>query len=184
MTAKASYKPQLVDDSGGVLFTKYMDNTYLGFCNIPHSISAAVHPFVEVFQDILYSMFPLNGNPRASFYSGAKQWFFNPEMWDRWSPNCAPVLQSMVPALVHKSLTLCNSTQCRNHNMRGIVLGFGYKHYKWEWWYIPLKCRLQALGLDNLCKYHALKGWALEGSHIAESMGRGGCTQTQESSHP
>ena len=89
--------------------------------------------------------------------------FFNPEMWDRWpdrwSPNCPLVLQSMIPALVHKALQLCNSTQCRGHNIRGLVLGFGYKHYKWEWWYMPLTCRLRALHLESLCNYHSLKAW-------------------------
>ena len=54
----------------------------------------------------------------------------------------------MILALVHKALKLCNSTQCRGHNIRGLVLGFGYKHYKWEWWYMPLTCRLRALHLE------------------------------------
>ena len=107
--------------------------------------------------------------------------FFSPEMWDRWpdhwSPICALILQSMVPALVHKSLTLCNSAKCRDLNVQGIVLGFGYKNYQWGWWYMPLKCRLASLGLHTLCEYHQLK--ALEGAQIADSMGRGGgCTHT------
>ena len=63
------------------------------------------------------------------------------------------VLQSMIPALVHKALQLCNSTKCRGHNIRGLVLGFRYKHYKWEWWYMPLTCRLRALHLELLCDY-------------------------------
>ena len=28
-----------------------------------------------------------------------------------------------------------------------LVLGFGYKKYRWDWWYMPLKCRLDALNL-------------------------------------
>ena len=69
----------------------------------------------------------------------------------------------MIPAFVHKALQLCNSTHCRFHNFRGLVLGFGYKRYKWEWWYMPLTCRLQALNLKSLCDYHKV-----------ESLGPGG----------
>ena len=101
--------------------------------------------------------------------------FFNPERCDRWpdywSPHCPLVLQSMIPALVHKALQLCNSTQCRGHNIRGLVLGFGYKHYKWEWSHM---LRLRALHLESLCNYHSLKAWALEGASFAVSLGRGG----------
>ena len=61
-----------------------------------------------------------------------------------------------------------------------MVLGFGYKKYQWGWWYKPLECRLAALELQRLCEYHQLKAWALEGTQIADSMGRGGgCTHTQ-----
>ena len=74
-----------------------------------------------------------------------------PHTHTQLSPNCALVLQSMLLVLVHKSLTLCNSTQCRDFNVRGIVLSFGYKKYKWEWWYMPLRCRLQSW----VCRPHA-----------------------------
>ena len=67
------------------------------------------------------------------------------------SPNCALVLQSMIPALVHKALQLRNSTQCRGHNIRGLVLSFEYKHYKWESWYMTLTCRC-----TNVPMYHNL----------------------------
>ena len=77
--------------------------------------------------------------------------FYDTSLWDRWldcwSMNCALVLQSMVPALVHKSLSLCNTTDCRGWNIRGHVLGFGYKKYKWDWWYLPLMWRINALRL-------------------------------------
>ena len=75
--------------------------------------------------------------------------------------NCVLVLQSMVPALVHKLVSLCNTTECREWNIRGLVLGFGYIKYKWEWWYMPLKCRLSTLGLVQLCDFHTVKWWAV-----------------------
>ena len=85
------------------------------------------------------------------------------------------------PCIVHKALQLCNSTQCRDQNVKAPVLGFGYKHYKWL--YLPLKCRLTDIGLHALCDYHTLKQWALEGTSMAVALGRGGgCTHIQESS--
>ena len=57
--------------------------------------------------------------------------FFNTAMWDRWpdrwSPHCVLVVQSMVPALVLKSVSLCSNVLCRELNVRGILLGFGLR---------------------------------------------------------
>ena len=169
------------------------------------TILPAARQFIEIFQHILYDV-SLKWEPESQLLNWGKcsvmcndtlsltmkgvppvQPFFNPELcdkWrDRWSPNCPLVLQIMIPALVHKALRFCNSTKSRDHNVRGLVLGFGYKHYKWEWWYMPLTCRVQALNLKSLCDYHILKAWALEGASIVVSLGRGGgCTHTQESS--
>ena len=39
-----------------MLFTRYMDNTYLGFYNVPASVLPAVRHFVEIFQHILYEV--------------------------------------------------------------------------------------------------------------------------------
>ena len=44
------------DVSATVLFTGYMDNTYLGFCNVPESLLQAVRHFIEIFQHILYEV--------------------------------------------------------------------------------------------------------------------------------
>ena len=147
----------------------------MGFCNVPESLLLAVRHFVEIFQHILYEL-PFKGEPESQFLNWGKcsvtcidtlfltmkrvppvEPFFKPQMWEswpeRWSPNCPLVLQSMIPALVHRALQLCNSnsTRCRGHNIRGLVLGFGYKHYKWEWSYMPPTCRLRALHLESLC---------------------------------
>ena len=135
--------------------------------------------------------------------------FYDKSLWDRWldrwSMNCALVLRSMVPALVHKLVSWCNTTECCEWNIRGLVLGFGYKKYKfihsfilwrliprlgkskkykWEWRCMPLKCRRSALGLVQLCDFRIVKWWALEGASLADSLGRGGggCTHTQDSS--
>ena len=106
--------------------------------------------FVEIFQHIFYEV-PFKWEPASQFLNWGEcsvmctdtlsltmkgvppvELVFNPEMWDtwpdRWSPNSPLVLQSMIPAPVHKALQLYNSTQCRGHNIRGLVLGLGYKH--------------------------------------------------------
>ena len=74
---------------------------------------------------------------------------------------------------------------CHGHqglNIEGVVTGFGYKTYRWEWWYMPLKCTLDSLGLQALYSYPLMKMWVANGATIAENLGGdGGCTQTQPS---
>ena len=205
MIAETGAAVAVEDVSAAVLFTRYMADTYLGFCNVVESLLPAVRYFGEIFQHILYNV-PFKSEQESQFLHWGQcsvictntlspsmkgvpplDLFFNPEMWDRWpdrwSPNCPLVLQSMIPTLVHKALQLCNSTQCRRHNIRGLVLGFGYKKFKWQWWYMPVTCRLRALHLESLCNDHSLKACALGRASLAVSLGRGGgCTHTQESS--
>ena len=205
MIAETGAAVAVEDFSAAVSLTRYMDNTYLGLCNVLESLLMALRHFVGIFQHILYEM-PFKWEPESKFLNLGECSvmcahtlslimkgvppvgpLFNPEIWDRfpdnWSPNCLLVLQSMIPALVHKTLQLCNSTQCWGHNIRGLVLGFGYKHYKSEWWYMPLTCRLGALHLELLCDYHSLRACTQEGASFAVSLGRGGgCVHTQESS--
>ena len=185
--------------SAAVLFTRYMDTTYLGFLNVLGNLLLAVRHFVEIFQHILYEV-PFKWEPGSQFLNWGEcsvmctdtlsltmkevppvEPFFDPEMWDRWPdrwlPNYPLVLQSIIPALVHKAFQLCNSTQCRGQNIKGLVLGDRYKHYKWVWWYMPLTGRLQALNLQSLCDYHILKAWVLDGASFAVSLCRvSGCT--------
>ena len=98
------------DVSAAVLFTRYMDNTYLGFCNVPGTLLPAVRNFVEFFQHILYEV-PFKCEPESQFLNWGEcsvmctdrlsltmkgvlpvEPFFNPEMWHRWPdrgwPNC------------------------------------------------------------------------------------------------
>ena len=107
---------------------------------------------------------------------------FGDRWLDHWSPSCGLALQSMVPALVLKALMFA---LCRGHQglkIEGVVTGFGYKVYRWEWWYMPLKCMLDSLGLQALYSYSLLKMWVANGAAITENLGRGGgCTHTQPS---
>ena len=96
---------------------------------------------------------------------------FDPRIWDRWSdrwsPSCCLVLQSMVPALVMKTLMLAVCWAHQALNIEGIVTGFRYKGYNWSWWFMPLKCRLQGLGLGQLCLYPVLRTWVANREAIA-----------------
>ena len=60
------------------------------------------------------------------------------QLWDKWvgasPPNVAFTRKSRVPTLVGKAATLSSSTRARMINLRNIVMGFGYKKYKWKWW--------------------------------------------------
>ena len=60
-------KPQvLVDASPAVLFTRYMDTTYLAFCNVPNRLHGTIRHFIELFQDILYQV-PFKWEPEGQF---------------------------------------------------------------------------------------------------------------------
>ena len=183
IVAETSHTQDRLSIEPAILLTRYMDNTYVGFCNIPHRVLGVARQFLVHLQQELYQV-PLKWEPEGQFLSwgeccvscmptlsltlkGSRKDFFDPSVWDRWpdrwSPSCALVLQSMVPALVLKSImfALCRANQ--SLNVEGVVTGFGYKGYQWSWWYMPLKCQLQALGLGNLCEYGALKpGWPTE----------------------
>ena len=67
--------------------------------------------------------------------------------------SCRLVLQSMVPALVMKSLVFAMCRANQSLTTEGIVTGFCYTGYNWSWWFMPLKRRLQGLGLSELCLY-------------------------------
>ena len=61
-----------VDDvSAAVLFTRYMDNTYLGFCNVSETLLPAVRHFVEIFQHILYEV-PFKWEPESQLLNWGK----------------------------------------------------------------------------------------------------------------
>ena len=146
MIAETASATSAEDTPPAVLFTRYMDNTYLGSCNVPGTLLPAVRHCIEMFEHILYEV-AFKWEPEGLFLNRGEcsgmctdtlsltmngvppvEPFFNSEMWDRWpdcwSPNYPLVLQSMIPALVHKALQLCNSTKYRDHIVRGLVLGF------------------------------------------------------------
>ena len=204
IVAETSHTTAVLSTEPAILLTRYMDNTYVAFCNIPREVLGVARLFLVRLQQELYQV-PFKWEPEGQFLSwgecnvsctptlsltlkGFRIDFLDPSVWDRWpdrwSPSCPLVLRSMVPALVLKSIlfALCRADQ--SLNVRGVVTGFGYKKYQWTWWYMPLRCRLQALGLPGLCEYGALKQWVADGKAIALSLGRGGgCTHTQESNN-
>ena len=65
------------------------------------------------------------------------------QIWRRWpnqwSPNCPSVLQSMIPALTHKTFLLHGSPGSLEANVRCIVQGCGFKEYKWSWWWLHIR---------------------------------------------
>ena len=174
----------------------------MGFCNVPQDILYVAKQFLVHLQQALYQV-PIKSEPEGQFLhwgeccvsctltlsltlKGFRSEFFDPAVWDRWpdrwSPSCGVVLQSMVPALVLKSIVFALCCDHQSLNVEGVVTGFGDKGYRWCWWFMPLRCRLQALGLGSLCEYSALKAWVAHGKAIALNLGRGGgCTHPQAS---
>ena len=108
---------------------------------------------------------------------GFRPGFSNPAVWDRrpdrWSPSCGLVLQSMVPALVLKTILFALSSDHQLLNIGGVVTPKFVKGYKWECWFMPLSCGLQA-ERGHLCVYPALKSWVANGEAIALHLGGGG----------
>ena len=157
-----AYSDHTTPHNPAILLTHYMDNTYVGFCNIPQHVLGVARQFLVHLQQALYQV-PFKWEPEGQFLSwgeccvsctptlsltlkGFRPGFFDPSVWDRWldrwSPSCALVLQSMVPALVLKSIMFALSRANQSLNVEGVVTRFGYKGYQWSWWYMPLKCRL------------------------------------------
>ena len=136
MIAKTSKPRELLDDTHAVLFTTYMDNTYLAFCNVPAQSHTTIRYCVELSQDIRYHV-PFKWEPKGqSLNWGACSVictpetlrvtlkgippvspFFHTAVWDcwpdRWLPNCASVLQSMLPAPVLKGVSLSGNVLWR-----------------------------------------------------------------------
>ena len=85
------------------------------------------------------------------------------ELWDRWvdasSSNVEFALKSRVPTLIGKVATLCSSTEARMINLRSIVMGFGYKGYKWKWWWRPLVNTLTRCGFQDCANLQTIKRW-------------------------
>ena len=73
------------------------------------------------------------------------------QLWDNWvdasSSNVEFALKSRVPTLVGTVATFSSSSHARVINLRSIVTGFGYKSYKWRWWWRPLVNTLKRCGL-------------------------------------
>ena len=70
------------------------------------------------------------------------------ERWpDRWSPTCPLVLQSMIPAVVHKAIFLASHPGARALDLQALVEGCGYKGCPWSWWWLPIRLRMKDLNL-------------------------------------
>ena len=54
MLAETSKPRKLLDDTPAVLFTRFMDHTYLAFCNVLVHLHATIWYFIELLQGILY----------------------------------------------------------------------------------------------------------------------------------
>ena len=125
MLAESADLPEPMCSQPSILLTRYMDNTCVAFCNVPQHLLYVCRQFLVQLQAELYQVpfkWELEGQflhlggtcvsctPQAPSLSlkGFTLHSFDPSIWDRWhdrsSPSCCLVLQSMVPALVLKSL--------------------------------------------------------------------------------
>ena len=56
MVAETSRPMEVMDDSPVVLFTRYMDNTYLALCNLLAHVDTYAHDLVVLLQNLLYGV--------------------------------------------------------------------------------------------------------------------------------
>ena len=151
MLGESTSMPELVCDQPTTLLTRYMDNTYVAFCNVPPQVLHVAKAFLIGVQKALYQV-PFKWEPESRFLhwaeccvsctpralsltlKGFQPGFFDPSVWDRWpdrwSPSCCLVLQSVVPALVIKSVMFALRHDHQAVNVDGVVTGFGYKGYR------------------------------------------------------
>ena len=85
---------------------------------------------------------------------------------DRWSPGCPMVLQSMLPALVLKSITLCSSAVTRERNLQTVIQGCGYKGYPWRWWWLRCRVKLSNHNLQHILPSYRAKLWYQQGQSL------------------
>ena len=138
MLAETATMPTRECDGPAVLLTRFTDNTYVAFCNVPQELVPVARGFLVKLPEALYQV-PFKWEPEGQFLhwgeccvlctpaclslslKGFTADFFDPVVWDRWPdrwpPSCCLVLQSMVPALVLKTLMFA---LCRQHQVLNI----------------------------------------------------------------
>ena len=176
-------------DRGVVLLSRYVDNIYITVVDVPSHVLSFLVSFLEIFLSALYelplkwetspegyvtwceaSIHMIDDGPNL-LMKGVK---WQPldrafplvgdfQLWDKWvdasSSNVEFALKSRVPTLVGKVATLCSSTKARVINLRSVVMGFGYKGYKWKWWWRPLVNTLTRCGFQDCVNLQTIKRW-------------------------
>ena len=172
-----------------VLLTRYMDNNYIALLNIPPATDDALRTFFCLFHSTLYDI-PMKWEPDGSTVTWCEACLSTQgdlllnrvpahtdlkcptmcPMWtrwpDRWSPGCPIILQSFVPALVLKSITLCSSAVTRERNLQAVVQGCGYKRYPWKWWWLRLRVKLCDHNLQHTVPLHRARLWYRQGQFL------------------
>ena len=177
-----------------VMQTRYMDNAYVSLGNIPTNTETQLALFLEILHQAIYDIpmkwettgvtadwcdtrlltnpsidMCIKGVPICSGTGPTvKLW----RRWpDPWSPNCPSVLQSMIPALTHKTFLLRGSPGSLEANVRCIVQGCGFKGYKWSWWWPHIRVRFKARAMLHVVPLNTVKLWYEQGRQWA---GQGG----------
>ena len=176
-------------DRGVVLLSRYVDNRYITVVDVPLHVISSLVKFLDIFLSALYelplkwetspegyvtwceaSIHMIKDSPKLLMKGVKWQPLYRAsclvgdlELWDRWvdasSSNVEFALKSRVPTLIGKVATLCSSTEATMINLRSIVMGFGYKGYKWRWWWRPLVNTLTRCGFPDCANLQTIKRW-------------------------
>ena len=177
-----------------VLLTRYMDNMYQAVCNVPEHAHARIKCCLEILQHVVHRIkmkwepegcsvdwcdarlhsqptldLTIKGVPMGK---GATPVTAAWAQWPDWcSQNCPTVLRSMLPALTNKSCELASTPYAIECDIRTVVQGCRYKGYPWNWWWQPMRVRLQRLHQLHHAPLRCVKRWYQQGAKWAGTEG-------------
>ena len=89
---------------------------------------------------------------------------------DVLSPNARPVLRSLIPGLIYKSLQYAFSVHQARENLRAVGRDLAVKGYPQSWWLGAAKSALRVQRLSLRAP-----GWAITENHGQLTMDNGPC---------
>ena len=188
----------LTDDSETrapvVLFSRYRDNVYIAFINIPEILSSQVRRLIAIVLQQIYKI-PLKWEPHgvavtwgeASLVPDGTGFSFTrkgivrdlslydptaPVEWtqwvDRYSPNARTVWRSHFPSVVLKSGWYALSLRDLRLNIRSLIWGMGFHSYPKSWWRPKLYSLWSKYRLGRCFSMYEVDQWAAQGMALSQ----------------
>ena len=189
------------DGSGGeddtptpiVLFSRYRDNVYIAFINVPPCMNSQVCSSVAVVLRCIYGI-PLKWEPHGTSVTWGEASLtscgdgfsltckgivrdlslYDPAAlgeWTRWvhrfSPNARTVWRSQFPSIVLKSIWYALSMNDLRLNVPSLIWGMGYHSYPKRWWRPKLFSLWSKYRMGRCFSMHEVDLWFSQGVQIS-----------------